>query len=317
MTFLAPERLLLLLGVAALAAAYAALQLNRRHHADRFTNPAWIDTVAPSRPGWKRHAVAGASVLALGALVVGLARPSRAERVPRQEAVVMLAIDVSASMRADDVSPTRLGAAITAAERFVADIPDRFQVGLIAFDSQARVMATPTRDHQSVIDAIASLEPGEGTAAGEGIYSALDSIKAAEADPHGGAARLPATIVLLSDGATTTGRPLHGAAAAARAAKVPVSTIAFGTDTGVVVIRGQVIPVPSDKPAMADAADTSGGKYFEAASASQLRKVYDDIQGRVGYTTQQREVSRGFLGFALVIVFAAAGASLLWTGRYL
>jgi Ca-activated chloride channel family protein len=233
----------------------------------------------------------------------------------------MLAIDVSASMTATDVAPSRIDAAKKAAREFVAEIPSGFQVGLVAFDRSASVLAPPTTNHAAVLDAISSLAPGPGTAAGEAIYAALGAIKsnANGVQPAAQKTRddLAATIVLLSDGATTTGRPVAPAAQAAADAGVPITTIAFGTDQGTVQVQGQVVPVPADPQTMASVAKASGGKSFVAASASQLKAVYKDIQGRVGYTTQTREIGRAFVAIALVALMAAVAASLLWTARFL
>jgi Ca-activated chloride channel homolog len=322
MTFLSPSRLWLLVLVAALAGAYVVLQRRRKHYAVRFTNLALLDSVAPRRPGWRRHVVAIAAVVGVSALVVSLARPAREERIPRGKGVVMLAIDVSASMTATDVSPSRIEAAKQGAAEFVDQIPAGFQVGLVSFDASASVLAPPTRDHAGVKRAIAQLEPGEGTAAGDGIYAALGAIESNVNGVQPAAARKPksklaATIVLLSDGATTTGRPVEQAARAAADAGVPVSTIAYGTDHGTVVVQGQVVPVPADPQTMAAVARTTGGKSFTAASSSELRAVYKDIQGRVGYTTQTREIGRVFVAFAIVLLLLAVAGSMFWSARFL
>ena len=315
MSFLEPARLWLLLGVVALVAVYALLQRRRGQYADRFASSGLIDSVAPRRAGWRRHVAAGVATLALIALVLGLARPIREERVPRTEGVVMLALDVSASMAAADVDPSRLAAATEAARTFVADVPDALQVGLVAFDGTANVLATPTTDRSAVLGAIDRLTLGPGTAAGDGIYASLDAIATSWSSDPG--TDPPASIVLLSDGATTVGRPVAAAAQAASDEGIPVSTIAFGTTTGTVRIEGQLIPVPIDAATMRSVADTTGGTFFETASASGLRKVYENIQGHVGYTTEPREVAQTFVGVGAVALLAAAGLSLAWTGRFL
>jgi Ca-activated chloride channel family protein len=322
MTLLAPNRLWLLLAVAGLAVAYVVLQRRRRHYAVRFTNLELLDSVAPKRPGWRRHVVAIAAIVGVAALVVSLARPARDVRVPKGKGTVMLAIDVSASMTATDVAPSRIDAAKTAARQFVNETPAGFQIGLVAFDSSARVLVAPTADHAAVIKQIDGLQPGSGTAAGEAIYAALDSI-AATAGSNVVPARqtnpkdLAATIVLLSDGTTTVGRRVEDAAQAAKNVGVPVNTIAFGTDSGTVMVQGQVVPVPADPQTMATVAKISGGSSFTASSGSELRQVYKDIQGRVGYTTQTREIGRTFVAFSMVLLLAAVGASLVWTARFL
>jgi Ca-activated chloride channel family protein len=322
MTLLAPSRLWLLLAVAALVVAYLVLQRRRRHYVVRFTNLELLDSVAPRRPGWRRHVVAVAALLGVTTLVVSLARPAREERVPRNDGIVMLTVDVSASMTATDVVPSRIEAAKAAAKDFVDQTPAGFQIGLVAFDGSARVLAAPTSDHAAVDAAIEGLEPGEGTAAGEGIYAALDAIKStvnATVTPAQQRSRddLAATIVLLSDGTTTTGRSVESAAQAADDASVPITTIAYGTDSGTVEVQGQVVPVPADTETMAQVARTTGGSSFEAGSASELRSVYRDIQGRVGYTTETREIGRVFVAFAIVALLLAVAASMWWTARFL
>ena len=319
MRLLAPDRLWLLALVALVALTYVVLQRRRRHYAVRFTNLALLDSVAPRRPGWRRHLAGVIALAALVAMVIGLARPARDEKVPREEAVVMLAIDVSRSMTADDVSPTRMASAVAAAKEFVDDIPARFRVGLVAFDDEARILATPTLEHALVVQALDRLEPGRGTAAGDAIEAALDAI-ATVLDPATAAEdeqTFAATIVLLSDGATTSGMDPLEAAASAADAGVPVTTIAYGTDSGVVEVDGEIIPVPADPVAMQAIADDTDGTFFEAASASELRAVYDDIQGRVGFTVEQREVILWFLTIGFVALLLALMSSMLWTGRFL
>jgi Ca-activated chloride channel family protein len=322
MTFLAPSRLWLLVAVAALAVAYVVLQRRRRHYAVRFTNLELLDSVAPRRPGWRRHVVTIAALLGVSALVLSLARPARDERVARGDGIVMLAVDVSASMTATDVAPSRIEAAKDAAREFVAQTPAKFQIGLVVFDASARVLTAPTTNHAAVIDAIEAFTPGEGTAGGEGIYAALDAIEAATREAVTTAQQrdgddLAATIVLLSDGTTTVGRPIDDAAQAAAAASVPITTIAYGTPSGTVEIQGQTIPVPADTETMERVAEATGGSSFVAASAGQLRDVYEDIQGRVGYTTETREIGRVFVGLAVFALLVALIASMLWTARFL
>lgn len=316
MRFLSPGRLWLLLLVAALVAAYLFLQRRRPQYAVRFTNLELLASVAPKRPGWRRHVPAAAMALALAGLVLGLARPARDERVPKEAATVMLVVDVSASMQATDVAPDRLRAATDAALSFVDDLPDRLRLGLVAFDRTPRVLSPPTTDHASVLAGIRSLSTGPGTAAGDAIFVALDAITSA-----GGAGttdgKQTAAIVLLSDGVTTVGSPVQDAALAAVEQGVPVTTIAFGTEEGTVEFAGRVIPVPADPAAMTDLAETTGGAFFAAASGEELEGVYEDIGTRVGYTTEQREIGMTFVAVSVVLLLAALGAALLWSNRLL
>jgi Ca-activated chloride channel family protein len=295
MKILAPDRLWLLLLVALLAVGYVVLQHRRRHYAVRFTNLALLDSVAPKRLGWRRHVAAAIAGVALVAMIVGLARPARDERVPREEAVVTLAIDVSRSMTATDVTPSRMESAITAARDFIAGVPDGFRIGLVAFDDEARILATPTLEHRVVLDALDRLQPGRGTAAGDAIDAALEAI-ATVLDPNDATETeqdFAATIVLLSDGATTSG--VDPEDAAERAAEAGV---------------------PADPVAMEEIAEATDGTFFEAATASELRAVYDDIQGRVGFTVEQREIVLWFVTIGVIALMLALGASMLWTGRF-
>jgi Ca-activated chloride channel family protein len=316
MNFLSPGRLVLLLVVLALAGLYVWIQHRRRHAAVRYTNLSVLAEVAPPNPGWRRHLPAAAVALALGALVVALAEPVQQVRVPKEAATVMMVIDVSASMDATDVSPSRLEAATAAAKTFVADLPPQVRVGLVSFDRIARVVASPTVDHQAVLDGIDRLILGTGTATGEAIYTALDALAAANdtagaaATTHGGSA-----IVLLSDGVPTVGRPVLGAAQDAADQGVPISTIAFGTPDGTVTVQGRLVSVPADPDTMASVAEITAGKFFKAVSAKELRSVYKDIGTRVGYETEQRDASGPILTTAVIALLVASGLALIWNGR--
>jgi len=312
-TFLSGARLWLLLVVAGLAAAYVAMQFRRKEYAVRFTNLALLDSIAPKRPGWRRHVPATAFVLAMIALVAAFAQPTRSVKVPRERATVVMAIDVSLSMEATDVSPSRIAAAQEAAKSFVDLVPPRLNLGLVAFSGTAQVLVSPTTDHDLLKRNIDTLQLGPRTAVGEAIFASLGAI--ASVPTEQGQAPAPARIVLMSDGETTVGRANDVAQAAAVEAKVPVSTIAFGSDAGFVTVEGRRIPVPVNRPALAQIADATGGKAFEAATAKELRRVYADIGSSIGYRTEQREVTSWLVGVALVFALAAAAGSLLWTPR--
>jgi Ca-activated chloride channel family protein len=316
MSFLSPGRLVLLLVVLALAGLYVWIQHRRRHAAVRYTNLAVLAEVAPPNPGWRRHVPAAAVALALGALVVAIAEPVQQVRVPKEAATVMMVIDVSASMDATDVSPSRLEAATVAAKSFVSDLPPQVRVGLVSFDRIARVVASPTVDHQAVIDGIDRLILGTGTATGEAIYTALDALAAAN-DTAGAAATTVggSAMVLLSDGVPTVGRPVLGAAQDAAGEGVPISTIAFGTPDGTVTVQGRLVSVPADPDTMASVAEITNGKFFKAVSAKELRSIYKDIGTRVGYETEQRDASGPILTVAVMALLAASGLALLWNGR--
>ena len=318
MSLVEPSRLWLLLVVAGLAALYVWLGRRRRHRAVRFSNLALLKTVAPRRPGWRRHLPAALTGLAMAALIVGLAGPTRQVRVPKKAATVMLVLDMSASMEAVDVSPSRYGAAISAAKTFVSDLPDQVRVGLISFDRSPEIVASPTVDHDAVLAGLDQLTVGPGTAAGDALYAALDVLTAAQ--DAAGIAPSPdgqegAAVVLLSDGVTTVGSPVASAAQQAAERGIPVSTIAFGTGAGTVVVQGEVIPVPADPDTMAQVAELTSGRFFEAVSADELRSVYEDIGTRVGYETTSRDASGGLLAAGAVALAGAFGLGLAWNGR--
>ncbi len=313
MSFLAAHRLWFLLAVAALAACYVVLQFRRRRYAVRFTNLALLESVAPRRPGWRRHLPAAAFLLMLGSLVIAFARPTGLVNVPRERATVVVAIDTSISMMADDVEPTRHVAAKEAAERFVDRLPDQYNVGLVAFSGSAQVLVSPTTAHHDVRRAIQRLSLGPRTAIGEAIFASLDSMAALPDGPGGEPP--PARIVLLSDGETTAGRSNEEASEAARTAGVPVSTIAFGTDEGTVTVGDRSVRVPANRPALRAIADDTNGSFFEASSGDELRDVYEDIGSSVGYTKERREIGSRFVGAALLLAALAAAGSLLWSSR--
>jgi Ca-activated chloride channel family protein len=312
-TFLAPERLLLLLAVVALAAAYVLAQRRRRRFAVRFTNLALLDRVAPRRPGWRRHVPAAGFLVMAALLVTAFARPTGEVRVPRDRATVIVAVDVSRSMQATDVEPDRLTAAKKAARAFVGELPKEFNVGLVAFAGSASVVVAPGTDRDVLRAGIDGLATADSTAIGEAVATSLRAI--ATLDARAASEPPPARIVLLSDGANTSGRPPEVSAEEAAQAGVPVSAIAYGTPDGRLELNGRSVPVPADGPALAALAERTGGEFFEAATGEELREVYEDIGSSVGWRTERQDVSARFAGLALVAAFAAAAASLLWFSR--
>jgi Ca-activated chloride channel family protein len=314
MSFISPERLWLLAGAALLGLAYVALQWRRRSYAVRFTNLDLLDQVAPKRPGWRRHAAAAMFLLAVVTLTVAFAQPATKVKVPRERATICLALDTSLSMEATDVTPTRLKAAQAAAKAFVEELPTRINVGLVLFNGNASLVVSPTTDRDAIDQGIASAQLGERTAIGEAIFTCLDALKHV---PAADGVSVPSRIVLMTDGSTTDGRPNNVAAAAAKQAKVPVSTIAFGTDAGTITIPQEPmpIPVPVDRAALKDIASSTGGRYYAAASETELKAVYRNIGSSVGYVSQKKDVSAWFVGAALAGFFVAAALSLLWFQR--
>jgi Ca-activated chloride channel family protein len=311
--FLSPWWLLTLLPVVLTAAFYVFRQFRRRQYAMRFTNVDLLRTLAPRGLGWRRHVSALAFLLSLLGLGLAMARPSVDEKEPLERATVILAIDVSLSMEADDVAPTRIEAAQEAARAFVKELPASYNLGLVSFAKSANVLVSPTKDRNAVIAGIDGLSLAEATATGEAVFTSLDAIKSVPADGADGAP--PARIVLLSDGYRTSGRSIEDAETAASQANVPVSTIAFGTDNGVVDIRGALQKVPVDRVSLQQLADKTKGHFYEAASVSELKKVYEDMGSSIGHRVESREVTQWYAGAALLFGLCAAALSLLWTSR--
>ncbi|MBL7258671.1 VWA domain-containing protein [Paractinoplanes lichenicola] len=314
MTWLSPERLWLLLGVVALVVAYVIAQRRRSKYAVRFTNLKLLDRVAPKRPGWRRHLPASLFLAMLGLLVVGFAQPQAEVRVPRERATVLVAVDVSRSMLAADVAPNRLDAAKEAARGFVEDLPEQFNVGLVGFAGQASVFVPPGTDRAQIgtgIDRLADGSAGQGgTAIGDAISAALEQIRSVGAEE--GEEVPPARVIVLSDGANTSGLDPAEAARMSNELGVPVDTISFGTAAGTIG-DGQQVPV--DGETLQAVAEATGGRYFEAANTDELNNAYADIGSSVGYETEVREVSAWFIGIGLVLAVIAALASMFWFAR--
>jgi Ca-activated chloride channel family protein len=300
LTFLAPERFALLLVPLAFALLYVVRQRRRRAYVVRFTDPDLIDTVAPRRPGLRRHLVAAVYLASTALLVIAAARPALATEVANEPTVV-LAFDTSVSMEATDVTPSRIVAAREAAHRFIEVVPAGVRVGLVAFDQAARVIIPPTTS-KTVLD--------------RAIDPSLDLL---EADVLGSdAADVPdaaGSIVLMSDGDTTTGRPEGPAAREAERRGVKVSTVAFGTDHGSVMVDFLPVAVPVDREALRDIAETTGGGVFEAESAEEIVSVFEDLGQGVGTRTEPREITDGLAMAALVAAAMAAAGSLAWFAR--
>jgi len=318
-TFLSPDRLWLLVVVALLVIAYVVTQLRRRRYIVLFTNVDVVAAAAPRNPLWRRHATAAVFVVMLVALVFAFAQPVHEVNVARDEGAVVIALDVSRSMQATDVKPSRLVAARDAAANFVAALPARIRVGVVIFSQVASVPVLPTTDHGQAIRAIQLAEPGPGTAIGEAMLQALVALRQRPA--LGGAeARTDgpirgATVVLLSDGETTSGRSATEGAAAALAAEVPVSTIAFGTPDGRVRADGDEFDVPVLRDELRTIAKTTHGHYFRAASAVELESVYRNLGGQLGFRTEASDLSVWFVIGALLVGLLVMAGTLAWSGR--
>ena len=310
--------LLFLLVVLGLIGLYIVVQLARQRRMLRFANLELLESVAPKRSSRWRHLPAILLVLALLLLTVAMAGPTNDVRIPRNRAVVMLVIDVSQSMRATDVSPSRLGAAQDASKQFADELTPGINLGLIAYAGTATLLVSPTTNREATKAAIDKLQLADRTATGEGIFTALQAIATAGAVIGGGDQPPPARIVLFSDGKETVpSNPDNpkGAYTAARTAKdqgVPISTISFGTPYGYVEINDQRQPVPVDDETLKKIAELSGGEAYSASSLDQLKEVYANLQQQIGYETIKGDASAGWLRLgALILALAALAAMLL------
>ena len=311
--FTTPWWFLLLVAVAAVAAFYVVLQRVLRKRMLRFANMAMLEKVAPKRQGWWRHAPAAFLLVAFILLTVALAGPTAEQKVPRNRATVMLVVDVSLSMKATDVKPSRLEAAQVAAKSFADGLTPGINLGLISFAGSATVLVAPTTDRGAVTQSIDGLKLAQSTATGDAIVAALASIDSFGKVVGGADGPPPARVVLMTDGKETVGtKRAFDAAEDAKKAGIPISTISFGTEDGVVEIEGRRQEVPVDDDSMKEIAKLSGGEFFKAASAEELRRVYDTLGEQIGYEKKQSDASRPWLVFGTLLgLVAVAGALVL------
>ncbi len=303
--FLAPSRLWLLVLIPALVGLYLWM-VQRKRNRNKHVGRTMFDLVIPRDRTWVRHLAVGLSILSLLTLTLAFAKPKDQVSVPRERATIVVTIDVSLSMEATDVEPNRLEAAKVAAVAFVNSLPAKFNVSLVTFASTAVTVVPPTLDRGAVTAAITNLQPQPSTAIGEGIYTSLAAIAQMPPDPSNPKAVVPARIVLLSDGKTQAGRRSDQAAQAARAQKVPIYTIAYGTEQGYIEVNGRKEPVPVDKAELIRVSKISGGEAYAASTAGELRDVYKDIGTSVGKEKVDKEVTSRYAGFGLGFAILAA-----------
>ena len=350
MSFASPALLVGLLLVPLAALLYLVVQRRRARYVVRFTNVDLLANLVPRTPSWRRHVPPALYVLALAALVIGLARPSAIIAVPREDATIVLTMDVSGSMLATDVAPTRLDSAKQAASTFIDQLPPTFRVGLVTFGTAAQRAVAPTTDRAEIRAALDGLQAEGGTALGDAIGLSLDVAQDAidsgagpsvsptptptpsadpSADPSAGPSTAPGTdepplvaTVLLSDGANSTGQlEPDEAARRAAAAGMPVYTIALGTASGVVSVPDefgvpQVVAVPPDVETLAAIAETTGARSFQAPTASDLSQIYESLGTRVGARQESQEVTQWFAAAGLVLMVAGAGLAAHWFNRF-
>jgi Ca-activated chloride channel family protein len=318
-SFAAPFVLVALAAIPVLIVLYGGVQRDRRRAASAFAAPALAASVLPRRPGWRRHAPMLVVLIAIAALVLAAAKPQRSVAVPVERASIMLVTDVSGSMQATDVRPTRLEAARAAARRFVSKVPKGVNVGVMALSSKPRVLASPTRDRDAVNAALDQLTPRGGTGTGEAIQAATRILNRA---PGVGAKRPPAAIVLISDGSSTGSIDPVAAAQAARKMRIPIYTVALGTAQGTITVPRpggaggtETRTVPPDPQSLSEIARASGGQAYTAANADKHKDVYERLGSLLGTKKEKREITAGFAGGGLALLLLGAAMSLRWFGR--
>jgi Ca-activated chloride channel homolog len=313
-----PLVLLALLVVPVLLVLYLVRERRRTAFASGFANAALLPDVIDKAPGLRRHVPLILLLLGLSAIVVGVARPHATVSVKREEATIVLAVDVSRSMKAKDVAPTRLDAARNAAKTFLGEVPEKFRVGVVSFATRAAVGVAPTEDRSLVEDSLDTLSPGEGTAIGDAVL--LSTRLGRDQRSEDGAAP-PRSVLLISDGARDGGAvPPQDAARRAKREGVPIYTVVVGTQEGVVeeTLTGgfrQIIRVPPNPDTLREIAQLSGGEFFTATDAEGLDRVYEELGSRLGTRKESREVGDYFAGGAAAFLLAGGALSALWFRR--
>jgi Ca-activated chloride channel family protein len=312
-SFREPALLLALALLPLAVAAYVLAQRRRRRYAVRY--PAVEVLAGVAGRSWGRHIPAALALLALTALLIALGRPQRTVAAPQRQGTVMMVTDTSGSMDATDVTPSRLKAAQVAARALAKKLPEQFRLGLVSFNNAAEQLVAPTTDRNQVRAAIDGLKVHGSTAMGDGLELGLRSARTRIKDIEGRSRRLPAVMVLLSDGKSERGAEPVDVADRAKKLKVPIYTIALGTQSGTLNRGGKAVPVPPDNVTLRDVAETTGGRFFAAPSAARLESIYENLGTRFSTRKEKQEVTAAFAGAALVLLLAGGILSLLRTGR--
>jgi Ca-activated chloride channel family protein len=309
MSFQSPLLLLGLLAIPLLAGFYWTQQQRRREYAIRFTNLALLQQVMGKGPGLRRHLPAALFILGLAGLLLSMARPQATLKVPKDQTSVILVVDVSGSMAARDVAPTRIQAAIAAGQTLIDQLPSQANVGLVIFNSSVSVVSPLTQDHGSVKDALSGLTPGGGTAIGDAIQVSVAQL--ANVLDAKSTKQSHAVVVLLTDGTSNTGMDPQQAAAQAKQVGVPVDTVGIGQRNQTTLLGGRVVD-GVDEQALQSIASTTGGHYFFAADEAQLHKIYSDLGSRIGFTTTKVDLTIPLLALATIILVGGGLMSLRW-----
>jgi len=309
MTFRAPLFLLALALLPLLVAFYIFMQARRRAYVVRFTNLDLLSKVVPRRPGVRRHLPTTLFLLGLAGLMVAAAQPVLNLEVARSRSDVVLVIDVSGSMAATDVQPSRMAAARSAARTLIDQLPPSARVGLVSFDERASLISPLTTDRGAVENALNTLRPNGNTAIGDGLELALQQVTVGRT--ASAARQAPALIVLLTDGSSNSGMDPQAAAADAKAAGIPVDTIGIGQRSGGSVIGGRRVD-GVDEQALQAIAGATGGRYFYAEAAGQLNQIYQSLGSEFAWQFEQVDIMIPLLALGVLILIAGGLLSLRW-----
>jgi Ca-activated chloride channel family protein len=309
MSFQWPYLLFGLLLVPAVAALYVLAQRRRRAYALRFANFDRLGAVVTRAPGWRRHVPPLLYLLSLVTLLTALARPTAVLAVPRDEASAVLVMDVSGSMSADDLQPSRMVAAQQAAQAFVDRLPDTTRVGLVTFQSHATVQVPLTAEREPLDRAIQRLRPNGGTAIGDGLAAAVDQLRER---PNGGDGQAaPAVVVVLSDGAPTAGMPTAEAAKRAQEAGIKVHTVGIG-QRGAAPVIGNNQTARLDEETLQQIASATGGQYFYAGESTELRAIYAELSSQIAWVEEPTEVTAILAGLGSLLMLAGGLLGIRW-----
>jgi Ca-activated chloride channel homolog len=320
-----PVALLVLVFVPLTGLIYLAAQRRRRRFAVRFTNVDLLADVVTETPSWRRHIPPLLFLLALASLAIAVARPFENINIAKRKATVMLVTDTSGSMQATDVKPTRLDAARNAAKGFVDQTPGKVDLGVITFNGASQVLVAPTDDRTRVKQAFDTVRASGGTAIGTAIQTSLSALnpilqKNKDNNPKSNKTAPPASVVLLSDGYSTTGPPPLSAARQAKKLNVPIYTVALGTENATVQVADPVggyrtVQVPPDRATLKRIADTTGGKFFATGDEKRLSDIYKSLGTRIGFKKERRELTAAFAAGGLALMMLGGAFSLAWFGR--
>ncbi len=312
MSFASPLWLFALALVPLALAAYVRARRSAKRYAIRFPALSTLRGAVEAAPSWERHVPAALALASIAVLAVALARPRVTYRAAVGQASMMLVTDHSGSMAANDVQPSRLAAAIAAANAFIDRLPRTARVGAIGFGTSPDVVQAPVTDHAAARALIDAQTATGGTDTGDALNLALQLL--------GGGNRKhpPAAIVLLSDGAANAGPNPASVAQQARRDKIPIYTVALGTFNGVLPNPdplGAPLAVPPDPQLMQEIASNSGGRAFNAQSADELNSIYKHLGTQLGSVSRKREITAAFAIGGLVLLLLAAVGSARWSGR--